>query len=70
MSLRLHHWLINIVLPMTMLFFAWGCGGVATLVKSPHVSASVPKLRSTPRPTAKPTQKQTPPPSKQKVGKA
>lgn len=39
-------YLLNLVLPLALIFFAWGCGGVAIQVDAPH--------KKTPRPSTSP----------------
>ncbi|MBO9542363.1 hypothetical protein J7643_17365 [bacterium] len=51
------HYLLNLVVPLALIFFAWGCGGVALQVDAPRKTPPPAKTRKplpTPIPTAKP----------------
>lgn len=52
-------YLLNLVLPLALIFFAWGCGGVAIQVDAPHKTPAPTKLKK-PRPTPIPTAKPVP----------
>lgn len=44
-------YLLNLVLPLALIFFAWGCGGVAIQVDAPRKKTPPPTKIQKPRPT-------------------